>query len=245
MNYVSVVGHKTSSMMWKAKVALQNPRLAWAYLRRNARIQKLTRSSNEIVRSYYTSLNRQAVFTSRINNSLSEFSNLGLGFCGRSSELYVIVRILRPNIVVETGVANGVSSAYILRAMEDNGVGKLISIDLPYPGVGSILPEGKQTGWLVPDDLRHRWTLILERSLDVLPGILKELGNIDVFLHDSDHSYNYMKAEMELAWPYVVEDGVLMADDAWQNSAFRDFCRQVDKNAIMIANLGAVRKAKT
>jgi len=46
-------------------------------------------------------------------------------------KLYNLIRDTRPSIVVETGVASGVSTAYILQALEDNRKGKLYSIDLP------------------------------------------------------------------------------------------------------------------
>src|SRR6185295_2535073 len=44
--------------------------------------------------------------------------------------LYLTVRLMQPGLVVETGVFDGVSSALILRALEDNCYGRLISIDL-------------------------------------------------------------------------------------------------------------------
>ena len=46
---------------------------------------------------------------------------------------YSLVRLLKPELVVETGVGAGVSSWTILSAMEENRTGNLISIDLPTP----------------------------------------------------------------------------------------------------------------
>ncbi|MBS7618991.1 hypothetical protein KEJ25_10485, partial [Candidatus Bathyarchaeota archaeon] len=43
--------------------------------------------------------------------------------------LYLIVRVLRPKYVVETGVSAGRSSAFILCGLCDNGEGELYSID--------------------------------------------------------------------------------------------------------------------
>jgi hypothetical protein len=45
--------------------------------------------------------------------------------------LYSIVRAYKPEIVVETGVAHGVTSAFLLCAMHENRKGHLYSIDLP------------------------------------------------------------------------------------------------------------------
>src|SRR5579862_4942290 len=44
---------------------------------------------------------------------------------------YVVVRALMPDVMVETGVCNGKSSAFVLNAMDHNGRGHLHSIDLP------------------------------------------------------------------------------------------------------------------
>ena len=53
---------------------------------------------------------------------------------------YVLVRILKPDIVIETGVGAGVSSWTILHALEENNAGKLISIDLPTTN-SELMPE--------------------------------------------------------------------------------------------------------
>jgi len=59
---------------------------------------------------------------------------------------YLVCRALRPEVVVETGVGYGVSSAFILKALEQNGGGILHSVDLPPLGrnaddfVGFLVP---------------------------------------------------------------------------------------------------------
>jgi hypothetical protein len=110
---------------------------------------------------------------------------------------------LKPDVIVETGVASGSSSAYTLHVMELNQKGFLYSIDLPNVDVGAYIPKGKQTGWLVPIKLRHRWKLIFGRSQDELPILLKKLRSIDAFLHDSEHTYETMMFEYEDAWEHL------------------------------------------
>ena len=44
---------------------------------------------------------------------------------------YYLIRKLKPEIIVETGVWHGISTAYILLALKANSSGKLFSIDLP------------------------------------------------------------------------------------------------------------------
>src|SRR5262249_1828644 len=45
--------------------------------------------------------------------------------------LYVLIRHLRPKISLETGVYYGGNTAFILAGLHRNGVGRLVSIDLP------------------------------------------------------------------------------------------------------------------
>jgi hypothetical protein len=52
----------------------------------------------------------------------------------RRDRLYGLVRALRPEFVVETGIATGVSTALISAAVIENGAGRLYSIDLPLRG---------------------------------------------------------------------------------------------------------------
>ena len=131
---------------------------------------------------------------------------------------YLACRLTAPETVVETGVAYGVSSAYILKAMEQNGRGTLHSIDLPplrreyerYWGVA--MPEGLRAGWRL-----HRGP-----SGRLLPGLLREIGPLGLFVHDSLHTRRNMRREFDAAWPRLLPGGILLADDVERNRAFAD-----------------------
>jgi len=133
---------------------------------------------------------------------------------------YTLTRILRPNFIVETGVCYGVTSAYTLKALQVNSEGLLHSIDLP--------PLGKNgddyVGWLVPQELRGRWRLHRGTSNRLLRPLLAELGQIDIFIHDSLHTYRNMRNEFALAWPALRPGGVLISDDIEGNKAFQELC---------------------
>ncbi len=131
---------------------------------------------------------------------------------------YYICRLLQPTIVVETGVAHGTTSAFILRALADNDKGHLFSIDLP------ILRWRAQsvTGIAVPGELKGGWTLCLGDSRRLLPRLLQQVGSIDLFLHDSRHTYQHQMMEYTATWPYLRAGGVLLSDDIC-NDAFIEF----------------------
>jgi predicted O-methyltransferase YrrM len=137
---------------------------------------------------------------------------------------YAVVRAFQPKIIVETGVANGVSSAYLLLALQANGRGTLYSIGLNDP---QYLPAGKPLGWVVPQDLRSTWKLLVGDSRTILPGLLDEIGSTDIFIHDSLHTYEHMLWEFRAAYPYLRAGGLLFSDDAQWNSAFPEFTLEV------------------
>lgn len=169
----------------------------------------------------------------------------GIGLSERTY-LYAILRTLKPRIAVETGVANGFSTAFALLALEQNGEGELHSIDFPrevgkddddafYEGVGKAgIPAESMPGWLVPDHLRERWTLVLGRSQEELPPLLESLGTIDSFMHDSEHSFDCMWFEFTSAWAALREGGVLVSDDVNSTEAFPRFARQERREPIAI-----------
>lgn len=149
---------------------------------------------------------------------------------------YALVRLMRPEIMVETGVHEGWSAWFTLLAMEHNGNGVLHSIDLPNqdgeltpggPRQTELIPPDKEPGWVVPAHLRGRWQLHLGDARELLPRLLPTLGPIDVFVHDSLHTYDHMMFEYRTAWPYLRKGGILMSDDIDANSAFSDFAGQV------------------
>lgn len=172
---------------------------------------------------------------------LGEISSIGADFYAKRVLLqYVIVRALKPSCVLETGIANGVSSAYILLAMQRNEKGSLYSIDV---NDGSFLPGGKQVGWIVPAWLQQRWTPRFGDARELLPSVLADLRSLDVFIHDSLHTYDHMKFEYEQAYPYLLHGGVLISDDALWNPAFEEFAQAVAPPVVgVIRGVGVLRK---
>lgn len=130
--------------------------------------------------------------------------------------LYMLVRIYKPKVVIETGI--GRSSIFILCVLYDNKSGKLYSIDYD-----------PLTLRIVPKELRERWFPIVGLSRSVLPHLLSEIGAVDIFFHDSDHSYENMMFEYNSVWPYLKENGLLLSHDVDLNSAFEDFSKKVHR----------------
>ena len=150
--------------------------------------------------------------------------------------LYIICRKQKPDSAMETGVASGVSSSHILYALETNERGQLYSIDMPGW-------QKNQSGWMIPDYLKHRWHLTQGRSSETMAPLLKKVKEIDIFLHDSDHSYENMRWEFETAWAYLKSGGLLLSHNIDYSDAFDDFCREHRVKCIMLGEMGGIVKA--
>lgn len=157
--------------------------------------------------------------TKGIRAGPASFGSWNDGDAGLTRAIWCLTRHLRPKNVVETGVAHGVTSRVILEALEKNGSGHLSSIDLP--------PLEKswqeQVGLAVGDRHSKRWTYIKGSSRLRLPKLLSQLGQIDLFIHDSLHSERNVRFELDRAWAALRPGGVLVVDDVDANWGFQSF----------------------
>ena len=136
--------------------------------------------------------------------------------------IYVICRVMSPDVVLETGVAYGVSSAFALQALSVNHKGHLFSVDLPPLGANA----DQNVGALIPAELKQRWRLHRGNVRRVLPQVINAIGQVDVFVHDSLHTYRNMTFEFQCVWPSLRRSGAIVADDVELNEAFHDFGAQ-------------------
>jgi predicted O-methyltransferase YrrM len=150
--------------------------------------------------------------------------------------VWTLTRHLQPASVVETGVARGVTSAFILKAMQRNGTGHLWSVDLP-----PVDPDWQgQSGIAVDDGDRSAWTYVRGSSLRKLPEVFRASAPIDIFIHDSSHDYWTMTAEYEQAWDKLKPGGVLVSDDIDDNPSFPHFAERVGQAPVIAGEEGKI-----
>ncbi len=130
--------------------------------------------------------------------------------------VYALVRRHRPQCVLESGVANGMSTFYILHALLRNGHGELHSVDVG-SDVGGLLDDAERRWWhyrrLDPKHLRRDFT-----------SVTKNLPPIDIYLHDSDHTYRWQRFEHDTVLGAMASHGIFASDDADASYAFLDVC---------------------
>ena len=138
---------------------------------------------------------------------------------------YAACRHLAPNNVLETGIANGHSTFFFLQAMKKNGKGSLHSVDIA-DNVGKLLTDEERAVWNL-----HVLGSPQRRSFS---NILKSINPLDLFVHDSDHTYGWQMFEFRTAWKALSKDGVLLSDDIDHSMAFVDFCAEIDTKPILL-----------
>ena len=104
-------------------------------------------------------------------------------------------------------------------------------------------------GNAIPQNLRKKWKLVVGSSVAKLEEILRSKKTIDVFLHDSLHTYKNMLFEYNMSWPFIKKNGFLISDDVSENNAFLDFYSIVNSSPILMTDnqdeeifLGVIRK---
>lgn len=129
----------------------------------------------------------------------------------------------RPEVVIETGVAHGVTSRIVLEALRQNERGHLWSIDLPHPFDRRL---HAQTGAAVTDACRARWSYLEGSSRQRLPPLLAKVGHVETFIHDSLHTARNTAFEMNQAASAMPPGGVILVDDISDHKGFTIFARQ-------------------
>jgi len=207
----------------------------------------------DVLKAYYDEILQDQVFLAELNarvRFVRQEHGFTLGIFAREQIdsvdwfaferilLYVLVRYLRPSSSLETGVFYGGNTAFLLAALKQNGHGKLVSVDLPdsvirqagtsddYPrhplvGDSEFYDQPLQPGFIVPVRLKDRWELVEGDSLVEIP---RRSEMFDLYIHDSDHSMAFLRAELALAHERLRSDATIVVDDIDWSNGFFEFC---------------------
>lgn len=143
--------------------------------------------------------------------------------------LNLLIEEIRPAIVIETGVANGTSTRKILSSFRDLNLvnSKLYSMDVN-PKVAT--PELMSN---------HQFNFILIDTPISFKEAMNKIGSVDLFYHDSDHSYKNQMLEYETAWEMLNPvNGILVSDDINWSNAFLDFSKRVNLSPLLLSGGG-------
>lgn len=89
---------------------------------------------------------------------------------------YCLARAMKPQIVAELGVHDGLGAAVMLRALEKNTWEG-------YPGLFLAFDDSPESGWLIPDWLREGMVNYLGDATELIEDALDRYG-VDILLQD-------------------------------------------------------------
>jgi len=184
----------------------------------------------------------------------------GMSIGGKS--LYVLTRLTRPNRILEIGVANGMSTAYMLAALRDEEVlpdeVTIHGIDRPQfeyqvrerrgrfgvKGRGGIIPNDKEVGWLASPELKSRYNYNLHVGdfVSILPDVVETVAGFDLALYDASKDREEMQFAYESCIERLQSGGILVSDDILVNDAFGETTSKYDGITRAIGDTGLFRR---
>lgn len=123
--------------------------------------------------------------------------------------LYSYIRVFKPKVVVETGVANGITTNVIMSALEITG-GQLHSFDILAASSGVYTGKGE---W-------HFYLLSKRKAASQIKFHLKKIVDPELWLHDSNHGSLWQEFEYILAINSLKTGGLLISDDVDASTAW-------------------------
>lgn len=183
-------------------------------------IAAVTNRSEDEVNKYFHELETDIDFNAYLKHKIKispRGNELGQEFFfGRRLGWYALIRILQPEVVVETGTDKGFGTLVMAQALHKNGAGKIFTIDSD-PFAGVLIDQNK-------------WS-----NIELLRGnsieLLENFEKIDFFLHDSDHDPKYEYSEFVAIINKINSEALVLSDNShvcdsllrWSNKQYRKF----------------------
>ena len=123
---------------------------------------------------------------------------------GKRLGWYAFVRILKPKVVVETGIDKGLGGVLLCTALQRN-------TEEGFPGRYYGTDINPNAGYLV-DGVYKQYGEILYG--DSISSLEKMNFGIDIFINDSDHSADYEEKEYEMIKDKLNENSIIIGDNA-------------------------------
>ena len=128
---------------------------------------------------------------------------------------YSLVRAVQPDHIVETGTHLGLGSCAIAAALLRNGHGRLTTIDID-PDAGYLIEEP--------------WASAIDRRTGNSVALLTELEDVDIFLHDSLHTYDHEIREFTAIEPNLRSNAIVLSDNAHESTALSDWAERTGRH---------------
>ena len=144
---------------------------------------------------------------------------------GRRLGWYAFVRVMKPKIVIETGVDKGLGacliSAALMRNKDDGYEGRYFGTDI-----------NPNAGYLLSGKYAEHGQILYGDSVETLRLFN---SNVDLFINDSDHSADYEEQEYETIAPKLSERAIVLGDNSRVTDKLLNFSLQRGRRFIFFA----------
>ena len=175
-------------------------------------IAYVTKKDYSFVNNIFLEIENNKEFQKYLDNQISKIKRRyelpDQVYFARRLGWYALVRILKPEVVVETGTDKGLGTLLIAQALKENSCGKIYSFDIdPFSGVLIDLKDWENIELLKGDSIEN----------------LKKMGKVDMFIHDSDHSKNYEMTEFESIQKSLSDNSIVISDNSQYTPALLEW----------------------
>jgi hypothetical protein len=182
-----------------------------------------TGSSPEQVIGYFDEIRGDAALRNAITDQVMRLGREGgydpVARFGRRIGWYALVRIMKPKVVIETGVEKGIGAmvlcAALLRNSEEGARGRYYGTDIDR-GAGKLFCE----------PYRSMGEILYGDSIESLASLRE---TVDIFINDSDHSAEYEGREYRVISPKLSERAVIVGDNAHVTDELLKFSSEVGR----------------
>lgn len=141
---------------------------------------------------------------------------------GRKLSWYIITRILKPKIIVETGIDKGLGGCVLIEALmkneEEGYLGQYFGTD--------INPDA---GYLISEKYTKYATIFYGDSIESLRNFSK---SIDLFINDSNHDPNYEEEEYKVIESKLSETSIILGDNCEITDKLLSFSQEKNRSFV-------------
>jgi hypothetical protein len=172
----------------------------------------------ELVAKHIKEIDENTKLKNHISNSWKNDPLMkdGVVAFGRRVGWYTLIRLLKPRIVIETGIHQGVGACVITSALKLNS-------EEGFPGKYFGTDIDLSAGQLFIDEYAKFGKILFGDSIESLKLLNEE---IDIFINDSDHSAEYEFKEYLTIFPKLNPDSLILGDNSHSTDSLRKFSQE-------------------
>ena len=181
----------------------------------------ITATKPELALQYFSELEENNELKNHILNGFAESNyekDIEVSF-GRRIGWYAIVRITKPEVVIETGVDHGVGacilSAALLKNKEEGFYGEYLGTDI-----------SSSAGQLLTGKYGEVGKILYGDSIESLKALE---SHINLFINDSDHSSEYEFHEYQVIRSKLAEGAIILGDNAHSSDSLAKFSMETSR----------------